>query len=153
MKSHVFIDRDGTLIIEPPIDFQGGFVLEKLEFYPRVFQNLSKIPKNLDYELVMVTNQDGLELRVFLWRFHQTSRKKMMKAFENEGFFSEVCVDDSLKHEKFTEQKTKNRNASKVYFGNYDLENSFVIGDRKNRCGIGEKFRFKIYFYFRWNQW
>ena len=58
-KKVLFIDRDGTLIIEPPIDFQVDS-LEKLEFYPRVFQNLAKIAKELDYELVMVTNQDGL---------------------------------------------------------------------------------------------
>ena len=58
-KKVLFIDRDGTLIIEPPIDFQVDS-LEKLEFYPRVFQNLAKIAKELDYELVMVTNQDCL---------------------------------------------------------------------------------------------
>jgi len=59
MKKVLFIDRDGTLVIEPPVDYQLDS-LEKLEFYPGVFQWLSRIATELDYELVMVTNQDGL---------------------------------------------------------------------------------------------
>ena len=59
MKKVFFIDRDGTLVIEPPVDYQLD-ALEKLEFYPRVFQYLSRIVEELDFELVMVTNQDGL---------------------------------------------------------------------------------------------
>ena len=58
-KRVLFIDRDGTLIVEPPVDYQVD-TLEKLEFYPKVFQYLTKIVQELDYELVMVTNQDGL---------------------------------------------------------------------------------------------
>ena len=59
MKKVLFIDRDGTLAIEPPVDYQLDS-FEKLEFYPKVFQYLGKIAKELDFELVMVTNQDGL---------------------------------------------------------------------------------------------
>ena len=76
-KKVLFIDRDGTLIIEPPIDFQVDS-LEKLEFYPRVFQNLSKIAKELDYELVMVTNQDGLGTESFPYEDFIKHQEKMM---------------------------------------------------------------------------
>ena len=59
MKKILFIDRDGTLVIEPPVDYQLDS-FEKLEFYPKVFRNLSFVREKLDYEFVMVTNQDGL---------------------------------------------------------------------------------------------
>lgn len=58
-KKVLFIDRDGTLVVEPPVDYQLDS-LEKLEFIPKVFRNMNYIANNLDYELVMVTNQDGL---------------------------------------------------------------------------------------------
>ena len=84
MKKVLFIDRDGTLIIEPPVDFQVDS-LEKLEFYPNVFQYLSKIATELDYELVMVTNQDGLGTDSFPENTFWPTHNKMLQAFKNEG--------------------------------------------------------------------
>jgi imidazoleglycerol-phosphate dehydratase/histidinol-phosphatase len=75
MKKVLFIDRDGTLIIEPPTDFQVDS-LEKLEFYPGVFQNLARIANELDYELVMVTNQDGLGTKSFPLKISSNLTKK-----------------------------------------------------------------------------
>ena len=80
MKKVLFIDRDGTLILEPPIDFQVDS-LEKLEFYPGVFQNLAKITKELDSELVMITNQDGLGTESFPYEDFIRPQKKILKAF------------------------------------------------------------------------
>ncbi len=145
-KKVLFIDRDGTLIIEPPIDFQVDS-LEKLEFYPRVFQNLAKIAKELDYELVMVTNQDGLRTESFPYEDFIKPQEKMMKAFENEGiFFSEVCVDDSFEHENSPNRKPRTGMLQKYIFGNYDLENSFVIGDRKTDVELAKNLGSKSIF-------
>ena len=84
MKKVLFIDRDGTLILEPPVDYQVDS-LEKLEYYPGVFQNLSKIVDLLDFELVMVTNQDGLGTDSFPEDTFWPAQNKMLKALENEG--------------------------------------------------------------------
>ena len=109
MKKALFIDRDGTLVIEPPIDFQLDS-LEKLEFYPGVFQWLSKIYKELDYELVMVTNQDGLGTKSFPECDFWPAQNKILKSFSNEGvFFSEILIDKKLSGGKFSNSKTKNR--------------------------------------------
>lgn len=85
MKKVLFIDRDGTLIIEPPIDFQVDS-LEKLEFYAQVFQYLSRIAKELDYELVMVTNQDGMGTDSFPENTFWPAQNKMMKALKTKEF-------------------------------------------------------------------
>ena len=84
MKKVLFIDRDGTLVIEPPIDYQLD-AFEKLEFYPKVFRNLYFIRHKLDFEFVMVPNQDGLGTPSFpetdFWPVHNL----IMKSLENEG--------------------------------------------------------------------
>lgn len=130
MKKALFIDRDGTLIIEPPIDFQVDS-LEKLEFYPEVFQNLSKITKELDYELVMVTNQDGLGTESFPFEDFIKPHEKMLKVFENEGVvFNDILIDKSFEHENLPTRKPGIGMFGKYIYGDYDLKNSFVIGDR-----------------------
>ncbi|RMZ60097.1 bifunctional histidinol-phosphatase/imidazoleglycerol-phosphate dehydratase HisB [Chryseobacterium nematophagum] len=130
MKKVLFIDRDGTLIIEPPIDFQVDS-LEKLEFYPKVFQNLSKIVKELEYELVMVTNQDGLGTESFPYDDFIKPHEKMLKCFENEGIvFSDILIDKSFEDEKSPNRKPGIGMLGQYIYGEYDLQNSFVIGDR-----------------------
>ena len=130
MKKVLFIDRDGTLVIEPPIDLQLDS-LEKLEFYPGVFQNLSRIDKELDYELVMVTNQDGLGTVSFPEETFWPAQNKVLQAFKNEGIeFSDILIDRSFPKDNLPTRKPGIAMLSKYIKSNYDLANSFVIGDR-----------------------
>ena len=144
MKKRVlFIDRDGTLIIEPPIDYQVDS-LEKLEFYPEVFQWLSRIVKELDYILVMVTNQDGLGTKSFPEETFWPAHKKMIKAFKNEGIeFSEILIDKSFSEEKLLTRKPGTGLLQAYIYGQYDLENSFVIGDRLTDIELAENLNAK----------
>jgi len=131
MKKVLFIDRDGTLVIEPPVDYQLDS-LEKLEFYPGVFQGLSKIVTELDYELVMVTNQDGLGSESFPEDTFWPSQNKIIQAFKNEGIhFSEILIDKSFPEDNAPTRKPRTGLLNKYIYGNYDLKNSYVIGDRK----------------------
>lgn len=130
MRKVLFIDRDGTLVIEPPIDKQLDS-FEKLEFYPGVFQWLSRIAREMDFELVMVTNQDGLGTSSFpedtFWPVHNL----IIQSFKNEGVaFSEILIDRSFPEDNAPTRKPRTGLLSKYIYGNYDLENSFVIGDR-----------------------
>lgn len=129
MKKVLFIDRDGTLIIEPPDEQIDS--LAKLEFYPGVFAWLSKIVQETSYELVMVTNQDGLGTEKFPEDTFWPAHEKMMKAFANEGIvFSAVYIDKSFPHENKPTRKPGTGLLTQYLTGNYDLKNSFVIGDR-----------------------
>jgi len=130
MKKVLFIDRDGTLTLEPN-DFQLDS-FDKLIFYPNVFQYLSKIAKELDYELVIVTNQDGLGTSSFpentFWPVHNF----ILQSFENEGVvFDQVFIDKSFPKDQQPTRKPGTE-LLKSYIDNpaYDLENSYVIGDR-----------------------
>lgn len=130
MKKALFIDRDGTLVMEPPIDFQLDS-LEKLEFYPGVFQWLSKIALEFDYELVMVTNQDGLGTQSFPEETFWPAQNKIIQAFKNEGVeFSEILIDKSFPEENAPTRKPRTGLLHQYIYGNYDLKNSYVIGDR-----------------------
>ncbi len=130
MKKVLFIDRDGTLAIEPPIDYQLDS-LEKLTYYPGVFSNLSKIATELDYELVMVTNQDGLGTDSFPEDTFWPAQNKLIEAFKNEGVvFSEILIDNSFPADNAPTRKPRTGLLNKYIHGNYDLANSFVIGDR-----------------------
>ena len=129
MKRALFIDRDGTLVVEPD-DVQVDS-LEKLEFLPKVFRNLFLIRKNLDYELVMVTNQDGLGTASFPENTFWPTHNKIIRAFENEEvFFDDVLIDRSFPHQNLPTRKPGTGMMGKYMDGNYDLANSFVIGDR-----------------------
>jgi imidazoleglycerol-phosphate dehydratase / histidinol-phosphatase len=130
-KRILFIDRDGTLIMEPPVSNQLD-QFSKLEFYPQVFEYLGKIVKELDYELVMVTNQDGLGTDAFPEDAFWPIQNFVIKTFENEGIiFSEVLIDKTFPHENKDTRKP-GTGMLKHFFDKekYDLQNSFVIGDR-----------------------
>ncbi|ETN95539.1 bifunctional histidinol-phosphatase/imidazoleglycerol-phosphate dehydratase HisB [Zhouia amylolytica] len=128
-KRVLFIDRDGTMIKEPEDEQIDAF--DKLEFFPKAFTYLSKIAMELDYELVMVTNQDGLGTDSFpedtFWPVHNF----ILKAFENEGVvFDDIVIDRTFPHENAPTRKPKTGLLGKYMNGDYDLNQSFVFGDR-----------------------
>lgn len=132
MKKILFIDRDGTLIHEPE-DYQIDS-LDKLEFYPEVFYYLAKIAKELDYEFIMVSNQDGLGTESFPEHQFWHIQNFIIKSFANEGVhFSDVLIDRSFPEENAPTRKPRTGLLEEKYLNNekeYDLKNSFVIGDR-----------------------
>ena len=130
MKKVLFIDRDGTLIIEPPEDYQVDS-LEKLEYYPGVFRWLSAIASELEYELVIVSNQDGLGTDSFPEENFWPAHNKMIRAMENEGIiFSDILIDPSLPKDKSPNRKPGIGMLGKYIHGQYKMEESWVIGDR-----------------------
>ena len=129
MKKVLFIDRDGTMIKEPADEQIDSF--EKLQFYPKVFQYLIKIAKELDYELVMVTNQDGLGTDSYpentFWPVHNF----VMQCFEaEEVVFKEQFIDRTFAKENARTRKPNTGLLEQYFSEEYDLANSFVIGDR-----------------------
>lgn len=129
MKRALFIDRDGTLIAEPEDEQIDS--LEKLEFIPGVFRNLFNIKKNLNYELVIVSNQDGLGTSSFPEDTFLPAQNKMLKAFENEGVvFDDILIDRSFPQDNAPTRKPRTGLLTKYMNGDYDLAGSFVIGDR-----------------------
>jgi imidazoleglycerol-phosphate dehydratase/histidinol-phosphatase len=132
MKKILFIDRDGTIVQEPPVNYQLDSY-EKLEFLPGAITQLHRIARELDYELVMVTNQDGLGTDSFpentFWPVHNL----MIQMLENEGVtFGEVLIDRSFPEQNAPTRKPQTGLLTHYIKGNYDLANSFVIGDRNS---------------------
>ncbi len=129
MKKVLFIDRDGTLSLEPT-DYQLD-ALDKLVFYPKVFTYLGKIARELDYELVMVTNQDGLGTDSFPEDDFWPTHKFLLQSFENEGVvFDEILIDRSFPADNSPNRKPRTGMLERYIDADYDLANSFVIGDR-----------------------
>jgi len=129
MKKVLFIDRDGTLIKEPADEQIDAF--DKLEFYPKVFQYLSKIAKELDFEIVMITNQDGLGTSVYpentFWPVHNF----ILKTFEAEGvIFKKQFIDRTFARDNAPTRKPNTGLLTNYFSEEYDLAHSFVIGDR-----------------------
>ena len=130
MKKILFIDRDGTLALEPENYQLDSF--DKLIFYPGVFNSLGKISRELDFELVMVTNQDGLGTPSFPENTFWPTHRFLLKCFENEEIiFDDIYIDKSLPSDNAPTRKP-GIGLLKKYINNknYDLENSYVIGDR-----------------------
>lgn len=131
MKKVLFIDRDGTIVIEPPVDYQLDS-FEKLKFYPGAIRNLWMIRHRLDFEFAMVTNQDGLGTSTFpedtFWPVHNL----VMQTLEGEGIvFDNVFIDRSMPSENAPTRKPRlGMLTSYIDHPDYDLQHSFVIGDR-----------------------
>ena len=130
MKKVLFIDRDGTLALEPA-DYQLD-ALEKLVFYPEVFTYLGKIAREMDYELVMVTNQDGLGTASFPEETFWPTHNFVLKSFENEGvIFDNILIDKSFPKDNAPTRKPRTGLLTQYLDSEqYDLANSYVIGDR-----------------------
>jgi len=130
MKKVLFIDRDGTIIVEPPTDFQVDS-LEKLEFLPKAISNLRRIAEETDFELVMVTNQDGLGTNSFPEDTFWPAQNKMLKILEGENIhFTAIHVDRTFPHEQAPTRKPGTALLNQYFDGSYDLANSYVLGDR-----------------------
>jgi imidazoleglycerol-phosphate dehydratase/histidinol-phosphatase len=146
MKKVLFIDRDGTIVIEPT-DFQLDS-LDKLEFYPKAFQYLAKIANELDYELVMVTNQDGLGTDSFPEDTFWPAQNFILRAFENEGvLFDDIFIDRSFPADNAPTRKPRTGMLTKYIDNpNYDLVNSFVLGDRITDIALAKNLGSKAIF-------
>jgi imidazoleglycerol-phosphate dehydratase/histidinol-phosphatase len=129
MKPVLFIDRDGTLIREPADEQIDAF--EKLEFYPDVFSNLKKICQELDFEIVMITNQDGLGTEVYPEKTFWPVHNFILDTFKNEGIiFEKQFIDRTFAKDNAPTRKPQTGLLTEYFSEAYDLENSFVIGDR-----------------------
>ena len=130
MKKLLFIDRDGTIIEEPNEDYQIDS-LEKLIFIPKVIRNLYRISKNSDFEFIMVSNQDGLGTDSFPENTFWPAHNKMLEVLKNENIeFMAIHIDPSFPHEKSKNRKPGIGMLQEYTSGDYDLKNSYVIGDR-----------------------
>lgn len=130
MKRVLFIDRDGTLVVEPPVDKQLDS-LEKLEYVPGVFRNLGIIKEKTDFEFVIVSNQDGLGTASFPTETFLPPQNKILQAFANEGIkFDAIHIDPSMPEENKPTRKPGTAMLLEYLNGDYDIPSSFVIGDR-----------------------
>lgn len=138
MKKVLFLDRDGTLIVEPSEIFQVD-TLEKLEFLPGVFRNLYRIRKQMDYELVIVSNQDGLGTESYPEKDFEKIQTKMLQLFSKEGIeFDRIFIDRSKPEDNLPTRKPGTAMLGEYINGKYDLKNSFVIGDRITDIKLAE---------------
>ncbi len=145
MKKVLFIDRDGTLIFEPD-DFQVDS-FEKLKFLPGAISNLGKIARETDYELVLVTNQDGLGTASFPENLFSPVQNFIMQTLENEDVkFADVFVDRSFERENKPTRKPNTGMLTKYFSDEYDLENSYVIGDRETDVRLAKNLGAKAIF-------
>ena len=138
MKRILFIDRDGTIIDEPADDHQVDS-LEKLMFIPKVIRSLYAILTYTDFELVMVTNQDGMGTASYPEDTFWPPHNKMLETLKNEGIeFRAIHIDTSFPHEKSKNRKPGTGMLDEYLGGEYDLMNSYVIGDRLTDVELAE---------------
>lgn len=126
----LFIDRDGTIIIEPPVTFQVDSV-EQIEFLPAVIRNLFFIRTKLDFEWALVTNQDGLGTDVYPQENFDVVQAKFLQILKGEGIeFDKIFVDTSFPEDNLPTRKPGTAMLTAYFDDAYDLSGSFVIGDR-----------------------
>jgi imidazoleglycerol-phosphate dehydratase/histidinol-phosphatase len=129
-KKVLFIDRDGTIIVEPP-ETQQVDSLEQLEFLPHVIRTLYQIRNNLNFELVMVSNQDGLGTASYPEENFNRVQDKLLTILRNEDiWFDAIYIDRSRPEEKKPTRKPGTAMLTRYFTENYDLQGSYVIGDR-----------------------
>ena len=129
MKKALFIDRDGTVIAEPPADYQVDS-LEKLEFIPGAISALRTL-RGLDFELVMATNQDGLGTPSFPEATFRPAHERMLATLEGEGVrFDDQLIDRTFEADDAPTRKPRTGMFGRYTGGEYDLAASYVIGDR-----------------------
>jgi len=129
-KKVLFIDRDGTIIVEPPVTYQVD-TLEQMEFLPGVLRNLYFIRQKLDFEWAMVTNQDGLGTLIYPKEHFDTVQAKFIQTLANEDIhFDKIFIDASFPQDNLPTRKPGTALLTEYFSEEYDLENSFVIGDR-----------------------
>ncbi|UQB68521.1 bifunctional histidinol-phosphatase/imidazoleglycerol-phosphate dehydratase HisB [Epilithonimonas zeae] len=146
MKKLLFIDRDGTLVLEPE-DYQVDS-FQKLKFYPKVFTYLSKITNELDYELVMVTNQDGLGTASHPEENFWPVQNFIIETFGSQDIrFEDIFIDKTFAKDNAPTRKPNTGLLTKYFDQNlYDLENSFVIGDRITDVKLAKNLNSKAIF-------
>lgn len=138
MKRALFIDRDGTLIVEPPVTEQVNN-LNELEFIPGVIRNLYFIRQKTDFELVIVSNQDGLGTSAYPQENFDTVQAKMLQVFKGEGIeFDNILIDKSRKEDNLPTRKPGTGMLKAYMAGDYDLASSYVIGDRATDAKLAE---------------
>ncbi len=145
MKKILFIDRDGTILKEPPDEQIDS--IEKMEFLPGAISNISKIAKELDFILVLVSNQDGLGTKSFPEKTFWPVQNLMLKILKNEGInFEGIHIDRSFENEKLPTRKPGTAMLSPYLNKNYDIKNSYVIGDRKTDIVLSENLNCRAIF-------
>ncbi len=146
MKKVLFIDRDGTIITEPEDEQVDS--IEKFRFMPGAICGLARIARETDYELVMVTNQDGLGTPSFPEDTFWPSHNKMLQILKDEGVeFAEIFIDRSFPEDKLPTRKPGTAMLTKYLAGGIDLENSYVIGDRITDVELGKNIGCKSVFF------
>lgn len=146
MKRLLFIDRDGTIILEPPVTFQID-TLEQLEFLPAAIGNLSKIRKETDFGFVMVSNQDGLGTAAYPQERFNLVQDKMLTILKGEGvLFDAIHIDTHFPEDQSPMRKPGTGMLGEYLNGKFDLNNSFVIGDRNTDVQLAKNLGCKAIF-------
>jgi len=145
-KKVLFIDRDGTIIVEPPVTFQVD-TLEQMEFLPAVLRNLHFIRQKLDFEWALVTNQDGLGTPANPQENFDNIQAKFLQTLANEDItFDKIFIDKSYPEDNLPTRKPGTAMLTEYFSDEYDLTGSFVIGDRYTDVELAKNLSCKAIF-------